>query len=345
MDWLKRHWFLVGLVVLIPGGLLWGMTLSEADLEAIERATGPNATTYVVAIVLFLMAFSLDSRQLAKSLRSPGPVVWGCVVNAVVTPLLAWGLMRLQLLSDFSVGLMIAATVPCTLAAASVWTRKAGGNDAVALLVTLTTNGLCFLITPLWLNFVLSSDVQFDVVEMMQKLLYTALIPTALGQGLRLMPLWERFAAAHKPVIGAVAQCCVLTVVFAAAFLQAGPQVSRLGVALSGPAAVAVVWASAIVIHVVAMGVAWYGGELLGLVETDRIAVTFAGSQKTLPIGLLVATHPEMFGDGSVPFAVFPMLMYHASQLFIDTWVADWMLLRQSVPHAEAALPRECTRP
>jgi hypothetical protein len=42
-----------------------------------------------------------------------------------------------------------------------------------------------------------------------------------------------------------------------------------------------------------------------------------------------LATDPEIFGGASVaggiaiPFAVFPMLMFHASQLFIDTIVAD----------------------
>ena len=36
------------------------------------------------------------------------------------------------------IGLMIAVSTPCTLAGASVWTRKAGGNDAVSLLTTRT---------------------------------------------------------------------------------------------------------------------------------------------------------------------------------------------------------------
>ena len=54
------------------------------------------------------------------------------------------------------------------------------------------------------------------------------------------------------------------------------------------------------------------------------------GTQKTLPIGLLIATGADMFGDPDllgpgrgVPLAVFPMLMYHASQMFLDTVVAS----------------------
>ena len=52
---------------------------------------------------------------------------------------------------DLAVGLLVAAAAPCTLASAAVWTRRAGGNDAVALMVTIGTNLTCFVVTPLWL--------------------------------------------------------------------------------------------------------------------------------------------------------------------------------------------------
>ncbi|MEE3284988.1 MAG: bile acid:sodium symporter, partial [Planctomycetota bacterium] len=54
----------------------------------------------------------------------------------------------------------------------------------------------------------------------------------------------------------------------------------------------------------------------------DRIAVLFGSSQKTLPIGVYLATSPEIGIAAMNPFAVFPMLMFHASQLFVDTIIA-----------------------
>jgi len=78
------------------------------------------------------------------------------------------------------------------------------------------------------------------------------------------------------------------------------------------------------------MAVGMQGARRMGFSWADRAAIAFASSQKTLPIGVLVATDPTMFGNPNllgpgegIPFAVFPMLMYHASQLFIDTAVAD----------------------
>jgi sodium/bile acid cotransporter 7 len=49
--------------------------------------------------------------------------------------------------------------------------------------------------------------------------------------------------------------------------------------------------------------------------RADQIAVAFAGSQKTLMVGLLVAI--------SLQVTILPMVVYHVSQLFIDTLIAD----------------------
>lgn len=318
MQWLKRQWFLVGLAVLIPAGIMLGMCLSPEAIHKVELTIGPKATSYLVAIILFLMSFSLDSRQLGRSLRYPGPVILACLVNYGLTPLLAWPLMPFQRQPGLAIGLMIAATVPCTMAAASVWTRKAGGNDAVSLLVTMLTNGLCFLFTPLWLSLVVASTFEFDTLAMMKRLVYSALIPATLGQFARLIPRLRQLGTDHKTAVGVVAQSCVLIIVFSAAFLKAGPQLADTTRPGIGLIPVLVVWLSCIVVHVAAMFLAWHGGRLLGFSREDCVAVAIAGSQKTLPIGLLVANH---FGG----FALFPMLMYHASQLFIDTWVADRM--------------------
>lgn len=325
MEWLKRRWFLVGLLILIPTGLLIGSQCSAEQLQPAVTLSESGATSWLVAAILFLMSFSLDSRQIGRSLGSPGPVLLACVVNFVVTPLIAWPLTRLQLLPDYAIGLMIAASVPCTMAAASVWTRKAGGNDAVSLLVTLLTNGLCFLVTPLWLNLVATSSVTFNLTDMMKRLVLTALLPACVGQLARLVPRLRQLATDHKTAAGVLAQAFILVIVFAAALLKMGPQLRGMHNGDGGLAGVALVWLSCIAVHLAAMWIGWQTGRAVGFERVDRIAIAFAGSQKTLPIGLLVATHPSMFGDGSVPFALFPMLMYHASQLFIDTAVADRM--------------------
>lgn len=329
---LQRRWFLLALAVLIPSGMVLG---AAVEWSAVARRMGTlagvadgaisNLPRISTMVVLFLMAFSLDSRQLTASFRSPGPVLWASLVNYGLIPAAAWAIVGLQAPRDFQVGLMIAASVPCTLAAASVWTRKAGGNDAVSLMVTLSTNAACFAVTPFWLEFTTGSSVQLDLPEMMLRLVESVLIPTALGQIVRQFAGPARFAVRHKTPIGVVAQMLILVIVFLAA-TKSGVQLSGMG-EVPGAVAIGRVWLSCIGLHVGAMAIAIAGARLLGFARPDRIAIAFAGSQKTLPIGVLLATDPALFGSPElgVPFAVFPILMYHTSQLFIDTAVADRM--------------------
>lgn len=321
----QKRWFLLCLAVLIGLGLGIGMQFGDAFVGPVAVVVRPRELT---ALVLFLMAFSLDSGQLARSFRSPAPVVWGFAVNFGLIPLMGWGLSGLQTSPDFAIGLMIACSVPCTMAAASVWTRKAGGNDAVSLLVTVSTNGLCFLVTPFWLNLTAGGSVALDFADMFWRLVVAVLIPVSLGQLARQIPRAGKFATDYKTPIGVVAQACILALVFLAA-ARAG---ARLSANSTPPeaAGVALVWGTCIAVHLAAMAVAWFGGRSFGFSRDDCIAVAFAGSQKTLPIGVMLATdvalfgNPDLLGPGlAVPFAVFPMLMFHASQLFIDTAVAD----------------------
>lgn len=240
-------------------------------------------------------------------------------------PVIACGLAPLQLTLDFQVGLMIAATVPCTLAAASVWTRKAGGNDAVSLLVTLTTNSLCVIVTPFWLAQSTAQAVEFNLWYMTLRLVQAVLIPTILGQLLRLIPANARFATERKIPIGVLAQGMILILVFTAS-MNAGLQLAS-GEAEIGAAALLLVWSCCLGLHLTGAAVGWWGSGLLKLPLADRKAVLFAASQKTLPIGVLLATDPSMFGNAGVPFAIFPMLMYHTTQLVVDTLIAHRLSL------------------
>jgi len=322
---LRKRWFLLTLVLLITGGLTLGARLPR---EQIDRWSGYVQPQWITMLVLFLMAFSLDTAKLRAAAKSPAPVLWAAVVNSAGIPLMALVLIRGQLIVDFRYGLMIAASVPCTLAAVSVWTRRAGGNDAVSLLITLVTNLSCFLVTPFWLNLAASSEgspVRLDPWDMVWKLLLVVLVPTLLGQACRMRRPWRESATRNKTAIGVMAQGLILLLVFLASALKAGPELGNTERTV-GALPIAVVWASCIGLHLAAMGIGMAGGRVLGFAREDRAAVLFGSSQKTLPIGVYLATDAAFFGQFG--FAVFPMVMFHASQLFIDTLVADRLAAR-----------------
>lgn len=322
MSFLQRHWFLTGLVVLIPTAILWAQT---GPAPGVQTAIDRLPTSWCTAAILFLMSVTLNSGRLLDSVRRPLPVLTACAVNQVAIPLMCLPLLLLQRSADMKVGLLIAASVPCTMAAASVWTRRAAGNDAVSLLVTLITNGLCFVITPAWMALgtqlfgTIDTSAGLQFTDLMFKLTLAALLPALVGQSFRLSSTIRTFVDAHKPWFSNLAQIIILTLVFVSAF--------RGGLQFAEPGSneqlrhweFAGVWICVIALHLAAMVVAWFSSRALKFDSADQAACVIAGSQKTLPIGILVSQATGL------PFSLLPILMYHASQLFIDTWIADRM--------------------
>lgn len=326
MNFVTKHWFLVGLVALIPLAILTGWKADQ--LQLLSTAVDWVPTKWCTAAILFSMSLTLNSGKLLAALKSPLPVAIASGTNQLVIPALCLPLLLLPWSPDIAVGLMIAASVPCTMAAASVWTRKAEGNDAVSLLVTLLTNGLCFLIAPTWLWvghrwFGLvdaSGGLQFN--DLVVRLVVTALLPAVLGQTLRFHLGFRRRIDRNKGTISTLAQCIILTLVFVSAF-RGGRQFagSDLSENLRHTEFVCV-WLCCIGLHLIAMRIAWKVALKLQVAEADARACVIAGSQKTLPIGIVLADASGM------PFSILPMLMFHASQLFIDTAIAGRLKAR-----------------
>ena len=214
-------------------------------------------------------------------------------------------------------GLLVAATTPCTLASAAVWTRRAGGNDAVAILVTVITNGFCFLVTPAWLVWmtgksIASDELSFSVLA--GKLGMIAVVPMVLAQIVRVNPKVGAWSLKHKLSLGIASQCGILMMVLVGA-IQAGIRIrSQAGASTT---ILDLIWMAVIVLGL-HLAMFWVGFKLAGICRlnrADQIAVGFAGSQKTLMIGITLAT--------TLQVSIFPMVAYHVLQLLADTSLAE----------------------
>jgi sodium/bile acid cotransporter 7 len=312
---LISSWFLILLAAtLIAGFALPTELQSTADL--IPR-------TAIVAGVMFLMAVSLNSAAMAKAVRQPKPVALATSINYALVPLLAWVAARFQQQDDLALGIIVMACVPSTLASASVWTRRARGNDAVSMLVTMVSNFSCFLVTPALLILLAGtsdSTQPIDAVDLIQKLVIVVVIPIVLGQWLRRFPVIATAATEHKTLLGTVCQFGILSVVLVGA-VHCGQKLTESTNGGIAPSAWAVMIVSVIVIHVVALWAGHASGRLLGIAPADRIAVGFSGSQKTLMVPIHIA-----LGFGGL--TMLPVVAYHVTQLTIDTLVADWLRRR-----------------
>jgi sodium/bile acid cotransporter 7 len=309
-----RQWFLVCLALVLTFGLAFP---DAAFFPWLVRAT--VLRNGIVATVLLMTSLVLNTRAITDAIRRPLAVSWGVLVNSAIVPLAAWPL-SLLLHDDLALGLIVTAAAPCTVASAAVWTRRAGGNDAIAILVTVITNASCFLVMPLWIRlFSGLSGSPIPVGEMMLKLLYQVFLPMAIGQLLRQHAGIARWSGDRKRLLGNLSQVGILVIVLVGA-INCGEQLRQTSQWSLGAGPIAWMLLVVAALHIAMLVVAQQGGRALGLPRESWIATGFAGSQKTLMVGLHVALQ---IGSG---LTILPMVAYHVLQLLIDTLVADQCL-------------------
>jgi sodium/bile acid cotransporter 7 len=266
----------------------------------------------------------------------PFPAIWAAFISYGPLPALAWGLGHVLPLEDFRVGLMITASVPCTLASAVLWTRMAGGDEASALLSTLLTTGLSWLATTGWLTLTTGSNVQLDTAGMMGSLAVVLVLPVGVGQLARALGSVAGAADRWKTPLSVFSRLLVIIIMFRAA-VEVRERLAGDGVSL-GVGMLLLTAGVCIGTHLLALYLGIGSGRLLGMERASRIAVAFAGSQKTLPVSLFL--FERYFRE--YPLAVVPMAFYHVGQLVVDTFIADAMARdAKEPPVPEAALDSE----
>ena len=316
MSLIRKQWFLIVLLLALAGGYFFA-----GQLGGLVAASWLKWT--VVAVTMFLMAWPLEFGKLYGALAKPLAPLLATGVNFVLIPLLAWPISKL-LGADLGSGLIVAAAVPSTLASGAVWTRRAGGDDSVAVVVTLLTNSTCFFVTPLLVYLMLGGRVEPGTFQQtIFKLLYFVVLPMALGQIVRVHKPTAAWATRNKPKLSTAAMFGVLFMVLVGSAV-AGQKVAEsessisIGQILMMTVAVAVV-------HLVGWAAGFYLAGQCNIPRDRQIAVAFSGSQKTLMAGLSTAI--------SMGLNIIPMVAYHAVQLIIDTVLADRLKANSTEPN------------
>jgi sodium/bile acid cotransporter 7 len=323
VDFVRQRWFLIALAGVLFAGILW-----PGAMQPVARWLPGDA---IVAIVTFIMALPLETSVLWQSVRRPGPAWLAAALNSGVAPPLGWLAGRV-LPVELATGVIMAASVPCTLASAAVWTRRAGGNDAVAFLVTMITNLACFIVVPAWLLLLVGVRADVDFRGIVIGLILLVVLPIVAAQLLRQWKPAAAFAQRRVTMLGTAAQVGVLLMVAIGA-VESGQRLAELDSdEVVSIASMALLFAGVAGVHVFLLGLGFGLSRVLRIPRPEAIAVAFSGSQKTLMVGVYLSLAVG-------PLAIIPMVAYHASQLLIDTLIADW--LRQNAPpQIELTTPR-----
>lgn len=305
----RANWFLVWLAIILAAG----MAVPQAFEPILTESIQTQGQSAVVFFVMFMMSLALPTDALLAAFKQPFPTLLAVGLNWLVTPLLALATTPL-LHPEFRGGLLLAAAMPCSMASASVWTRRAGGNDAISLMVTVITNGTCFAVTPLLVWSFTGKRVPFDVWDKISELALLVLLPLLLGQVARRFDLIRAFCDRHRAIMGVFTQMGLLTVILLGAVktgqrlhaaTETSPTLSQIGIMLF----------AVLAIHTSVLFLGQWLSGVLKFTRPDGIAVAIAGSQKTLMIGLPMASE--------IHTSILPLVAFHAGQLLIDAVFAE----------------------
>ena len=304
---IRKQWFLIALMIILAIGIGLAPTL-----EPLTKIPGLKWT--IVSITMFLIVWPFSFAAVTETLRKPRAAILAIAINGIAMPL-AVSPLALLIEGEVGAGMIVTFSAPCTVAAAAVWTRRGGGDERIAILVTLITNLFCFLTAPFWIWILLGNTGESAVGfgDTAVKLLMFVVGPIIVAQLVRLHVRSANWATVEKKKLGIASQFGILSIVLLGS-VQSGMRFRTsetsfpiidlvLGVALL------------LVAHTIVLYIGRWIAERLSMSRPEQIAVAFAGSQKTLMVGLSIAV--------SLQVTILPLLAFHSLQLVIDTVIAD----------------------
>jgi sodium/bile acid cotransporter 7 len=321
---IPKDWFLLGMAGAV--GLAWlfpgpGGKGGSLHPELVNKLG--------VALIFFLHGLTLSFQALAAGTRKWRLHLLVQGSTFVLFPLL--GLLLLlgagnRLAADLRTGLFFLCALPSTVSSSVALTAAARGNVAGAVFNATLSSLLGVVLTPLWLSLVLGASGQsLPLGSVVLDLCCWLVLPLVSGQLAR--PVLGAWASAHKAQINVVDRLTILLLVYTS-FCD-----SVLGgVWQSGAVPLAVSGMASLVLLVVALGLTWLAGRLLGFERADRIAALFCGSKKTLASGVPMAR--LIFGAApGLAVILLPIMIYHPLQLLVGGWLAGRLA---QVPAAES---------
>ncbi|MFC9230539.1 bile acid:sodium symporter family protein [Streptomyces decoyicus] len=286
-------------------------------LAALLPARGPAATvaegasTGAVALLFFLYGARLSTRETMAGLRHWRLHLTVLACTFVLFPVLglaARALVPYVLTPALYTGLLFLCLVPSTVQSSIAFTSLARGNVVAAICAGSFSSLVGIVVTPLLAGLVLHGDGGGFSADSLLSIVGQLLLPFVAGQLLR---RWiSGFLLRHKKVLGYVDRGSILLVVYTA--FSAG-MVQGIWHQVSTLRLLCLLGVEAVLLAVM-LTVTSYGSKRLGFPRADRIAITFAGSKKSLAAGLPMAS--VLFG-AQAGLMVLPLMLFHQMQLMV----------------------------
>lgn len=308
---IKKQWFLCGLVLIFLA-VIFDKTGRIAFAGVyLKNHDGSSAMIFLIFI---LSGMIIDIDQMKSGIKDIKSTFAALFMIIVISPFVAAAMNFLPLETGIIIGLFLVAVMPTTISSGVVMTGYAGGNMAHALFVTIVSNCIAIVSIPFILSILLLLQHQDKVLSIdqkaiMVKLLVVVLLPLLTGMFLKKM--FFTITANQKKIMGIINQCCVICIIF----------MSLSGVKeilISKSSGFLLIVPLVIFFHLCLLGFSVLVSRLLNIGKGKRESVIFMGSQKTLPLSVILqmAYFPE-YGT-----ALLVCVVHHIIHLMIDGYLA-----------------------
>jgi solute carrier family 10 (sodium/bile acid cotransporter), member 7 len=284
-------------------------------------------TCHVLNIGIFLAflvtGLTLETSGIIRQLKNYHVLTAALMSSLVLIPVLAYYLSRLFFAGrpDFVIGALIIGAAPVTVASGTVMTALALGNVPLSLFICVFGNFASIISIPVMVNLLVGSSgasISLPVIELFLGLFMKVVLPTVIGQILRIR-LKDKLGP-YKKTFSIFNQCIVLLIILNAVSSSAG-KILDVGFPLFA------LFPFMIFLHALILFINWALTRLLRLDGPSTSAFTIHTSQKTLTISYLVWNG---YFAAAYPMALIPGIVYHLTQMIMDTMVAQWFRSRSS---------------
>lgn len=316
------------------------MVLVVIGCGAVQVGSFRLVQTINVCTIFVISGLLLSTADLQAAIKAYVGFVYGLVAILFITPCLGFLMYKIPFQTrEYAVGLTVFSCVPTTLTSGVTYVMQAGGNAALALMLTVCSNILGILTTPFALSFIVSQgkeNVKLDTVSLLVKLALSMLVPLLIGKTVReSVPPVKKIVTKYSQWFTFVSNFSLILIVW--------QTLSRSQEKIMKESILSIleVIGAGVGLHLVYL--LWnYGAiKVLRLKRKEQIAVLILASQKTLPVSVTVISllKDELGNDGLITI---PCVISHMAQLFVDAYVISrWTAASPVKSPEEARLLKE----
>lgn len=276
-----------------------------------------------VSLIFLFYGMRLSPQKLRSDLGNWHLHLVVQLATFIVFPLIV--LVAMHLLSTPAtqllwLGAFFMAALPSTVSSSVVMVSIAKGNIPAAIFNASISALVGVFITPVWMGLVLTSGngQMGDLSGVIVKLIVQVLVPVTVG--MLLNRRWGDWATRHGRQLKLFDQSIILMIVYMS-FSESFSQ--NLFAQLAWMDLLALAFGLVVLFYIV-YGLISIVSKALGFNREDRITALFCGSKKSLVHGTVMSSI-IFSGMGNLGIILLPIMVYHAMQLVLVSFIAQRM--------------------